>query len=288
MSVAVVYLSYVPMGTRYLNSFLNLYKQQESIISHRLFIVFNGYKNKQDIIPFLDIIKKLKIEASILYTRSKFDISAYFFFAKKNSAEYLLFFNTYSQPLHHNWLSYYINAIQQPDIGAVGATGSWGNKFRDNQYRTFLKMRMLSLFSIKEIIKYRFNYYPTIQPHLRTNAFMVKRADFMNIKYHLFRPFIFNLLHLFKESKLTTECFEHGINGFTRQLVKKNLRVVVIDKFGRIYDTAQWKDSNTFWNSNQENLLVADNQTLKYTNGSLIDRKNLHYLAFGEELKIAE
>jgi hypothetical protein len=49
---------------------------------------------------------------------------------------------------------------------------------------------------------------------------------------------------------------------------------------GRAYEAQHWPEARTFWISLQENLLVADNQTRAYAEGSDAARERLAYFAW--------
>jgi len=75
--------------------------------------------------------------------------------------------------------------------------------------------------------------------------------------------------------KIDAYKFESGRRSMTRQILKRGFRPVVVDRHGRVYDTSEWKSSLTFWIDVQANLLVADNQTGSYANGSAERRRLL-------------
>jgi hypothetical protein len=66
------------------------------------------------------------------------------------------------------------------------------------------------------------------------------------------------------------------------------LNVLVVGRDGRAYSPEEWPQSNTFWQSNQENLLVADNQTRSYSNGSDYTRLVLAHYAWGRRASPAD
>jgi hypothetical protein len=61
--------------------------------------------------------------------------------------------------------------------------------------------------------------------------------------------------------KLSAYKFESGKESLTNQVRNLGLRVLVVGRDGQAYDPEHWHRSNTFWQSREENLLVADNQT---------------------------
>ena len=51
----------------------------------------------------------------------------------------------------------------------------------------------------------------------------------------------------------------------------------------RLDDPERWAQSRTFWQGDQEGLMVADNQTCLYSNGAPERRRLLSAFAWGRE-----
>ncbi len=75
--------------------------------------------------------------------------------------------------------------------------------------------------------------------------------------------------------------FESGKKGLTRQVLGLGNEVLVVGKDGVGYKMESWNRSNTFWQADQENLMVADNQTNAYQNGTQEHREFLAFTAWG-------
>jgi hypothetical protein len=60
------------------------------------------------------------------------------------------------------------------------------------------------------------------------------------------------------------------------------LRPVLVGRDGRVYEMQEWDRSDTFRQSRQENLLIADNQTDAYDQASAAERAALAGHAWGE------
>lgn len=75
--------------------------------------------------------------------------------------------------------------------------------------------------------------------------------------------------------------FESGKKGLTRQILDMGKEVLVVGKDGAGYKMGLWNRSKTFWQDDQENLLVADNQTRSYQNGTMEQRRYLSIMAWG-------
>jgi hypothetical protein len=186
--------------------------------------------------------------------------------------------------LHDNWLLYLYQNLVKKDIGCVSATGSWGDFRQNDEYKELvgnLKRLQISIVDLKKIIFFRFNLYPAVKPHLRTNAFMIRRDLFVAMEFKPVKPAFLNLFFDISGTKLKSLCFEHGNNGFTRQIINQGLRPLVVDKQGRGYEIAEWKEAGTFWIRQQENLLVSDNQTLKYELADENEKMQRRYSAWG-------
>ena len=75
--------------------------------------------------------------------------------------------------------------------------------------------------------------------------------------------------------------FENGRRSLTGFYMAKGLKVLVVDKYGKIFQPSEWKKSSTFWIDNQENLLVSDNQTRIYETATAEEKKQMGWLAWG-------
>src|SRR2546429_4501071 len=119
--ISVVHLVYVPFGLELFQRFLDSYINHEAGVEHKLVIMFNGFEREEQVNPFLEISSSLGLNYEIILSQEKWDISSYFFAANKLDSEYLLFLNSYSIILADNWLYYYCSAMQQSNVGLVGA-----------------------------------------------------------------------------------------------------------------------------------------------------------------------
>jgi hypothetical protein len=82
--------------------------------------------------------------------------------------------------------------------------------------------------------------------------------------------------------KVHAFALESGRHSFTRQLQRRGLKVLVVDRAGVTYEPAKWDRSHTFWQARQERLLVADNQTKRYADADRDRRVLLSRFAWGE------
>lgn len=262
-SISVVYLAWLPYGISHFKDFIESYLQFNAGYDHELVICFNGtgtfhpdksgsyieYLNERSIIP-----------AKIIYIENGQDIYAYQQVAKQLDSAFFLFLNTYSRILADNWLKNYVSNWDV-SCGIIGATGSYAN------YMTATRVKVMayikgngSILSKSNMVKYfikiallygtNFKKYPA--PHIRTNAFFIAREIFLKIDCKELN------------SKMRAYFFENGKKSMTEQLRSWGLKCLVVDRYGKTYDTPYWPDSRVFWDARQENLLVSDNQTRVY------------------------
>ena len=198
------------------------------------------------------------------------DIPAYFAAAESATEARVCFLNSYSQPLDPAWLRKLSTGLDQPRMGAVGATGSAESLFtyyRDKWHGT--RAGLLGRARHLAALLYwrrRFAAFPNL--HLRTNAFLIGRQRFLQLR----RPV---------PDKNSAERFESGRRSLTACLRAQGLEVGVVGRDGVCYPPARWSQSRTFRSGAQENLLVADNRTLQYGRADAAGRAALTQGAWG-------
>ena len=77
--------------------------------------------------------------------------------------------------------------------------------------------------------------------------------------------------------------FESGKESMTNQVLRMGLKVLVVGRDGRGYEQEEWALSETAFQGEQRNLLVADNHTRQYTDANASLRAFLSRLAWGRE-----
>ncbi len=277
-SVTVFHLIWIPFGIAVFKDFLNSYKDKLAGFEHYLVLLFNGVQNESETLQYHHLIKSMSINYSHYSFSNGQDIDIYIKATAKVSSEYVLFFNSYSVILADNWLYNYIKAFSIEKTALVGASASnmsyysatfqkhttqWeGNKGIINNLRKY------KLF-MKALIYWRFLFKPFPNPHLRSNAFMLRRTDFLDLCK---KPI---------DTKFIAYQFESGRQSMTNHFLKEGLNVLVLDKHGNVYGPPDWEKSSTFWINEQENLLVSDNQTRLYQEADSETRRSMAKLAWG-------
>ncbi len=280
VKVAVVYLSWLPYDISNFNSFLKSYIQFDARHPHRLIIAFNGISlvNQQKVSSFSELLKSFKIvDYSCLYYNGGQDIEIYARINQEIEFETILFLNTFSILREAGWLAIYLNHFS-PQVGLISASAScqsyYSSVFQKHPYTwegekgLAYNFRKYKLF-LKALFYWRWLFHPFPNAHVRTNAFMVRREEFLQMKVDLI------------DTKFRAYLFENGRRSLTNYYLRKGMKVLVIGKNGNAYEPPEWKDSNTFWVNDQENLLVSDNQTELYQLGTESERKSMTKLAWG-------
>lgn len=106
-----------------------------------------------------------------------------------------------------------------------------------------------------------------INPHLRTNAFAVRVGDLgsLDLPAEVGRDAALDL--------------EHGPNNIALRFLKRKMMALVASTQG-VFMPGRWESAHTFRAGTQEHLLVADNRTRQYAEGSLDARTALRQLAW--------
>jgi hypothetical protein len=208
------------------------------------------------------------------------------------------------------WLAKLNAALDLPGVGQVGATGTWASMHSwvmnliglPSAYRGLFPARRvvrellmeiqlerasgghrsassgrpsavspwrLRLESLPRVLRelVEFEAFPT--RNLRSNAFMITHAALRELRLPVIR------------NKMDAHVLESGRESITAQLERIGSSSLVVDRAGAVHRSEQWDRSRTFWQGDQEERLVADNQTLCYTDGDLARRRFLSTCAWG-------
>jgi hypothetical protein len=276
--VAVVHLVWLPYGLGHLQTFITSYKKHPSSFSHDLYIIFNGVKDESELIPYKDYLSAQSISYGTLVFEKGQDLYVYRETAKQIGHDYILFLNSFTEFLGDNWLLFLMQAMNQGEVGIVGPTGSWQSHvtsvFYDHRVNwEFSKpfahnFRKWKLF-IKASAYWSFLFPSFPNPHIRTGSFFINRKLFLDY-------FTIQVRNKFDAYKV-----ESGRNGINQKLLKKGLKLLIVDRDGKTWPPGSWPESNVFWISDQKQLLIADNQTRLYENSTPEVKKHLTFSAWG-------
>jgi hypothetical protein len=297
-STLVVHLVWAPLGPDPLGRFLESYVRHDAGTAHGLLVILNGFGAGEDRGPWRELLAGVDHEKLDL-DRPLLDLGAYAEAVRRMPAERYCFLNSYSVLLADRWLLSMAEALTADDVGLVGATGSWASVSSFQRFQLGMGGTYASVFPDRraalaamnavaarharapEVVQrrapvryartlleqaYRFPPFPA--PHIRTNAFMLDGALWSRLS-------IPNLL-----GKVDAHRLESGRGGLTAQVERLGLGARVVGRDGRAYAPDDWAASRTLWQGDQENLLVADNQTEDYALGGPAERDFLSRFAW--------
>ena len=273
--VDVVHLVWKPTGIAAFREFLQSYRENEAGIDHNLLIAFKAFSGDDlsEYRALLDGIPHRELRAP----GGMLDLGTYFWAAEQSAARFVCFLNSNSTLLVPGWLNKLYEHVKRPDVGAVGATGSWESFYSSYLLRMeevgpprTLPAWVKHLNRLRKLQRYKANFPPAPNPHLRSNAFIVERMRWLGLERASLR------------SKWSTWLLESGRRGVTPQLLAQGLKVVVVGRDGREYPPDEWPRSMTYRQGEQENLLVADNRTRQYAAAAEKDKQHMRRIAWGE------
>jgi hypothetical protein len=301
--ICVVHLVRQANGLDTFSQFLNSYRRHPAGISHALAILLKGFDDTNAIETYRRLGADLG-DHWLEVPDSGFDLGTYRHAAVALPYPKLVFLNSFSVIRADRWLEIMCSIATESSVGAVGATGSWGSQSSHVRFRLglggaygrvfadrratnkvferfapgpsgpprsrSLKLRLRSAFDdAYSLITYSFAFPAFPAPHLRTNCLLIDRDVWLRVCAGA------------PEDKVEAYRFESGRRGMTARLRAMGLRVLVAGCDGRAYEISEWPASRTFWQGDQGNLLVEDNQTRLYLQGDAESRRALSGYAWG-------
>jgi hypothetical protein len=286
--LAVVYLARPAHGVEVFRRFVSAYRAQPAGVPHDLVVILKGFDADPGArAAYLELLTGLAYK-TVEVADVRFDFGSYFSVAPGLEHEFIGFFNSHSEPLVAGWLAHLDRHARAAGVGLAGASASY------QSHRTsFLESPSVGLehmvpWPLRRLtralprtftgpIARRFPYPPLPyrefapypNPHLRTNAFVVRRRLFVGLRDNPLRE------------KWDAYRLESGPDSITRQVQRLGLKPVVVGGNGVAYDLPDWPHSFTFCNGNQDNVLVADNHTRQYAAADPAARARLARVTWG-------
>jgi hypothetical protein len=274
-AVCAAHLVRASNGIEPFERFLASYRRHDAGLEHVLLFILKGFRDDASLAPYRERLVGLDA-AEFLVPDRGFDIGPYFKTARAYDHQTFVFLNSYSVVLAAGWLEKLHAQLAKKGVGLVGATGSWASWRSIGEQRFAAERHVLRPLRrwLQPLVRLRgrlrYPGYPN--PHMRTNAFMLRRETMLRLRSGML------------VRKRGAYMFESGRRSLTRQVQGMGLRAILVGRDGRGYETEAWPESRTFWQSDQENLLIADNQTELYQKGSRATRAFLQRLAWAPHL----
>jgi hypothetical protein len=301
----VVHLVRAANGQAPFRAFLDAWSRCPPGRDCELVLAMKGFAEPREAEPYLELARGLSPQA-LFFSDEGLDLTVYIAAAATLRRGRYCFVNSFAEPLVAGWLARLDSALAQPGVGMVAATGSCastrslkmhllrlpspyrgvlpepraaaaqfmalqGETSPDSGPRNRLHRLRAILDTIYEIPERTLPYESFPEYHLRTNAFMIQHALLAELELPSVRV------------KHDAHLLENGRNSVTRQVQRRGIRTLVVDRDGVAYDHQQWHRSRTFWQGDQEGLLVADNQTRVYAEADAQRRRLLSGFAWGRD-----
>ena len=276
-ALGVVHLVWAPLGPEPVRAFLRSYRAHPPGIAHELVVVLNGAPTdapahssgggsaaaltREGLATELAGIE----HRLIVLDEPVIDLAAYGLAARALPHPRLCFLNSHSVILAAQWLAILTQALEGPGTGLAGATASW-----ESQSQWIRGRARHWPYQLLRLRAARHDYPRFPNPHIRTTAFMIERANLLAMNLDAARD------------KRDAYRLESGRRSITRQILERALRAVVAGRDGRVYGVKDWAASRTYRSGEQDNLLVADRRTGDWQAASPRLRRRLSRDAWGE------
>ena len=277
--LAAVHLVRKANGPSPFVAFLDSYRRHAAGVPHELALIFKGFSSAEEIEPYTTLARDLPLR-TLMVDDEGYDLGAYFAAARELPHNRLCFINSFSVLLSDGWLEQLSGALEEPGVGLAGASGSWASVSSRVEWELWHRGAYARIFDARQTFPERlldtFAGFdrPTGRPwrlqklstlarilasyprfpahHVRTNGFAIDRATMLRLNAP--RP----------RGKIDAHVLECGRRSITRQIEHMGLDVVVAGRDGTSHRHTDWASSRTFWQADQENLLIADNQSENY------------------------
>jgi hypothetical protein len=282
-------------------AFLDSYRAAEAGADHDLVLLLKGFDTQRDADEAAALAGGL--DAQRLYVDDDgFDVGAYFTAVDRLEHARVCFVNSFTTVRTSGWLGLLEQALRTERAGIAGATGSWASHlswlrfnlglstpyreaFPDRGWaqaqvlrltpdtrRVLAPVWLRHAIGTARALRFfvgRFGPFPAA--HVRTNGFVVERELMRSLERTPIRR------------KYDAFVVEGGHKSLTRQIEGLGLRPLLAGADGRVYDVADWARSGVFWQRDQENVLLEDNQTRTYRDSDLDLRRYFATFAWGLE-----
>ena len=227
--------------------FKNNYLKYNAGIDHELIICFK-LLNSTEIENILIELKDIKFDTYIdPSSKNDFDFGSYKRFSENNMDKDILFLNSHSYPICHNWLKILMQFKKENTL--IGTTASY-ESIIDSIH---LKKKYKFFSYIYQLYKFQ-KYFPKFpNPHIRTSNFLIKGKFFLD---YINKKKINN--------KFDTWKIESGKDSLSNYFKKRNFEVLIINSESNKFIEKNWKYSETYNYFEKSKLIISDKHTRKY------------------------
>jgi hypothetical protein len=269
--IAVIYIARGGEGgLESAQRFVDSYKARRAGQTHTLKVITKGWRSESELLSLKSLFETTQCEMLPL-PDDGFDLGAYFRAASQIETTWILCLNTHSVVHADDWVRTLFDCARTPGVGAAGATGSWESHFNTISRLPRPKQALERVKRFADLCWYRYHYPRFPNAHLRTNAFMIRRSDFLTFVARARVP----------PSKAKALILESGRSGLTAFLRRQNLRVMVCGADGNAFSLNEWPASQTYFAGSQAKLLVGDNQTSRYQQADKRTRGGMQLAVWG-------
>lgn len=279
--IALVYLARgIDGGLKAVEAFLKAYYAFPPDYPHDLIMVLKGWNESDEWRELIKLCMKNNF-CIVEVSDEGYDWGAYMQVAPQLSHEWVCFLNTHSRPRIKGWLKALKGVADAcgDGLGVVGTTASWESAASFRNTKSAVSLNIFSLKSLSSLSKaflrcirnlFFFKTFPN--PHVRSNAFLVKKSIFLDFIKNKKIP----------ASKFSALKLESGRSGFSSYLIKSGLRLLITGADGVAYTYQEWDKSGAFRTPGQPNLLIKDNQTEVYEQSVLAGKAFLELCSWGK------
>jgi hypothetical protein len=285
--LCVVHLARHANGWEPFDRFMRSYEEHPAAIDHDLVVGVKGCPASGPPPAYLERVapsggRVLPLEDT------GFDIGSYWATARALPYASYCFLNSFSVILDDGWLAK-MARHHVPSVGLVGASGSWEAHL--SEWTRNLRAGLLLLpwrtapeplpprrltardkaWLVKDWLRHWTEFPPFPNPHIRTNAFLIRRDLMLDIEVGDM------------SNKADVLRFESGRQSLTRQIRRRDLDVLVVGQDGVGYRPDAWPQSHTFRSGDQSNLLVSDNRAEEWAALDDAGREELSIRAWGRD-----
>ena len=231
-----------------INDFTKNYLKYRPGKKHKLIICFKLLGDKEMKIAKKSLAK-IKFEEFIdPCKKNDWDFGSYKRVAKKYYDKDILFLNSHSYPICHNWVK---KLFYYKKKNTVIATNASYESILDSIKLKGKIYKILRYFYRKYKFSKDFTNFPN--PHMGTNSFLVNSKYFYNY-----------IKNKSLNNKYDTLKIESGKKSLTNYFKKKNINIYVVNSDGKKFTELNWKLSETYMYKNQRKNIISDKYTRSY------------------------